>query len=188
MRMFELEQYLKARPADADGHLIKDTVIAARLTSTGYATSWAVTHFLAKNQRAEFHKYVHEVSKLGPLEGDMHIVRPGIIPSNAVLFEKHFGDDYAAIEKRLIAHLQKQPYTDPFADSPHIVAMVSVSSGGRIRRDANVFRTEALAVKWQQETLESLPESSRQGAEAGLRRFANKGTALNFADKWISGR
>ena len=44
MRMFELEQYFKARPANSDGSLIEHTVGAARLTSTGYATSWALTH------------------------------------------------------------------------------------------------------------------------------------------------
>jgi hypothetical protein len=187
MRMFELEQYFKARPADSDGHLIRDTVIAGRLTSTGYATSWALTHYLAKQQRAEFHKYVHEVSKLGPLEGDMRIVRPGVIPTNAALFEKHFGDDYSLLEKRLVAHLRKQPYVDPFADSPHIVAMISVDDGGRARRDANVFRTEALALKWQGEVLESLPEETRRVAAAGMRRFVNKAAALTFAEAWLRG-
>ncbi len=188
MRMFELEQYLKARPADADGHLIKDSVVAARLTSTGYATSWALTHYLAKNRRAEFHKYVNEVSKLGPLEGDMRIVRPGFIPGNSELFEKHFGEDYAALEKRLIAHLNKQPYTDPFADTPHFVAMITVSAGNRERRDANVFRTETLAAKWQSEVLDSLPEETRHAAAVGLRRFDDKSTAQQFAVRWVGGR
>lgn len=187
MRMFELEQYLKSRPADADGHLIEDSVIAGRLTSTGYATSWALTHFLAKNHRAEFHKYVNEVSKLGPLEGDRRIEHPGVIPGNRALFEKHFGDDYATLEKRLIAHLNKLPYADPFADSPHIVAMISVPTSGRTRRDANVFRTEGLAVKWQREMLENLPEEAQRAASLNLRRFANKPIAQQFAAAWIKG-
>ena len=113
MRMFELEQYLKARPADADGHLIEDSVIAGRLTSTGYATSSALTHYLAKNHRAEFHKYVNEVSKLKPLEGDRRIEHPGVIPGNRTLFEKHFGHDYALLEKRLLAHLNSCPTSTP---------------------------------------------------------------------------
>jgi hypothetical protein len=187
MRMFELEQYLKARPADADGHLIKDSVVAARLTSTGYASSWALTHYLAKNRRVEFHKYVNEVSKLGPLEGDTRVVRPGFIPGNSALFEKHFGDDYAGLEKRLLAHLNKQPYTDPFADTPHFVAMITVPSGNRARRDANVFRTEGLAIKWQSEVLETLPEETRNAAAVGLRRFINKPAAQQFAVTWVRG-
>jgi hypothetical protein len=187
MRMFELEQYLKARPADADGHLIEDSVVAARLTSTGYATSWALTHYLAKNHRVDFHKYVHDVSRLGPLEGDLRIEQPGIIPGNRTLFEKHFGGDYAALEKRLVAHLSRLPYTDPFANSPHIVALISVSSGGRAKRDANVFRTESLATKWQREVLDTLPEASRQGAKLELRRFINKQVAQQFAVAWVRG-
>ncbi len=106
MRMFELEQYFKARPADADGHLIEDTIQAVRLTSTGYATSWALTHFLAKHHRAEFHKYVNTLSRLGPLEGDRRIVAPGVIPGNKTLFEQQFGDDYPAMEKRIVAHFE----------------------------------------------------------------------------------
>jgi hypothetical protein len=187
MRMFELEQYLKARPADSDGHLIADTVVAARLTSTGYATSWAVTHYLAKNHRIEFHKYVHEVSKLGPLEGDLRVANPGIVPGNRELFEKHFGDDYAAIEKRVVAYLSRLPYTDPFANSPHFVAMISVPSGNRVQRDANVFRTEGLAMKWQREVLDALPEERRQGATVSLRRFSDKPAAQTFAVAWVRG-
>jgi hypothetical protein len=187
MRMFELEQYLKARPADADGHLIEDSVVAGQLTSTGYATSWALTHYLAKNHRVEFHKYVNEVSKLGPLEGDRRIEAPGVIVGNRTLFEKHFGGDYATLEKRLIGHLNKLPYVDPFAGSPHVVAMIAVPSGGRTRRDANVFRSERLAVKWQSEVLAGLPEETRKAATLLLRPFANKHIAQDFAVKWVRG-
>lgn len=187
MRMFELEQYLKARPADADGRLISDTVQAARLTSTGYATAWAVTHYLAKNHRQQFHSYVNQISRLGPLEGDLRIESPGIIRGNKTAFEEHFGDDYTALEQRLITHLQKQPYNDPFAASPHYVAMVAAPLGGRVKRDANVFRTPQLAEKWQREILAELAPDSRQGASLAIRRFANKLTAQRFATAWARG-
>lgn len=189
MRMFELEQYFKSRPADADGRLIKDTVGAARLTSTGYATSWALTHYLAKHRRLEFHKFVNEVSRLGPLEGDLRIVQPGVVPGNLELFEKHFGDDYRTMEKHIVAHLKRLPYTDPFADSPHFVAMVTVSAGGRSKRDANVFRTHLLAVKWCKEVIDSLPdEQSRKDATVGVRSFPNKHVAQQFAARWVQGK
>ena len=49
------------------------------------------------------------MSKLGPLEG---ILQPttasGGIKENLAVFQQHFGDDLAAIEKRLVLHLQKQ--------------------------------------------------------------------------------
>jgi hypothetical protein len=185
MRMFELEQYFKARPADDEGELIADTVQAARLTSTGYATSWILTHYLAKHQRAEFHKYVNEISRLGPLEGDLRIVKPGIVPGNKTLFEKHFRDDYSAMEKRIVAHLNKQPYNDPFAGSPHVVAMIVVPSGSRTRRDANIFRSRELAEKWQRETLDRLPENTRASAALTMRVLPNKTAAQQFASEWV---
>ena len=55
MRMFELEQYVKSRASEKpDGKLIEQTVAAARLTSTGYASAWSLTHYLAKNRKPEF--------------------------------------------------------------------------------------------------------------------------------------
>lgn len=187
LRMFELEQYFKARPADSDGKLIEHTVGAARLTSTGYATSWALTHYLAKNQRASFHKYVREISQFGPLEGDLRVVRPGVIPGNRALFEKHFGNDYQAMEKRIVGHLNRLPYSDPFAASPHFIAMITVQVGRRTKRDANIFRTEALAQKWQQETLDSLEETVRETATLSVRRAANKLDAQRYAVAWVRG-
>ncbi|MCA9268241.1 MAG: DUF1570 domain-containing protein, partial [Planctomycetales bacterium] len=186
MRMFELEQYFKARPADSDGELIEATVQAARLTSTGYSTSWALTHYLAKNERVAFHSYVREISQLGPLEGDLRIVRPGVVPGNKAAFEKHFGADYREMETRLVAHLNRQPYTDPFAASPHYVAMIEVA-GARRGRDANIFRTTELAEKWQRETLAALTDEQRDAARATLRRFANKAAAQQFAVLWVRG-
>jgi len=187
MRMFELEQYFKSRPADADGKLIEHTVEAARLTSTGYATSWALTHYLAKHERPSFQRYVNEISRLGPLEGDLRIVKPGVIPGNRRQFEKHFGDEYAAMEKRIIGHLNRLPYHDPFAGAPHFVAMITVQVGNRTKRDANIFRSEKLARQWQQETLARLPGEARKSAKLSLRRAPNKLTAQRFALAWVRG-
>lgn len=44
LRMFELEQYVKARSAEEPtGDMVRDTVRAARLKSTGYASAWSLT-------------------------------------------------------------------------------------------------------------------------------------------------
>ena len=83
LRMFELEQYLKSDAAnEPDGELIDHTVLAGRLTCTGYASAWALTHYLAKNRRAEFGELLRECSQLGPLEGAIEIAPPGIVRSN----------------------------------------------------------------------------------------------------------
>lgn len=193
LRMFELEQYFKTRPVDddgkliADGKLIEDAIVAARLTSTGYAASWALTHYLAKNRRADFHRYVKQLSRLGPLEGDLRIVRPGVVPGNREMFQTHFGNDYSTMEKRIVAHLKRQEYNDPFAAMPHFVAQVSVTIGNRSRRNANIFRTEEMAKSWQQEALAALPENLRKSAKLSVVRARNKLAAQELAVQWLRG-
>jgi len=115
LRMFELEQYVKAKSADQpDGKMVEHTVIAGRLTSTGYASAWALTHYLAKNKRLEFNKYVKTCSELGPLEAFGEIEPPGIVRANWQSFAEAFPDPPEEIELRVITHLKKQPYTNPF--------------------------------------------------------------------------
>ena len=188
MRMFELENYLKSRDADvADGHLVEQTVLAGRLTSTGYATAWSLTHHLAKNQRGDFQKLLASVSQLGPLEGDLRIEPPGVVRGNLSQFRQIFGDDFGAIEKRLVAHLKKQPYTDPFAEFPHFVGVVGAGPGGRLRREANVFHAQAQANKWCEETVAKLPADQRDGAVSTVRQFATRPAAEAAARQWLQG-
>lgn len=185
MRMFELEQYLKRRDAkQPDGQMIEQTVMAARLTSTGYASAWSLTHYLAKLKRADFNNYVREVSKLGPLEAPGAIVSPGVIPANRALFEKHFGGDFGDLNKRVVAHLKKLPYKDPFADWPHFVATVALP-GRNAKRDANIFHSQQLAQKWIQESLASVNADQRKAAQTQVREFPNRLVASRFARTWL---
>lgn len=98
LRMLELDAYLRSR-TKVDGSTVTRTVLAPRLTSTGYATAWSITHFLAKNHRADFHSFVNEVSQVGPLE------RPSP-EQNLALFTKYFGDDYRTLEVNIHRHLK----------------------------------------------------------------------------------
>src|SRR5262245_11451959 len=118
LRMYELEQYLKSRAAEEpDGQMVEKTVLAAQLTSTGYASAWALTHYLAKNRRTEFDDLLRDVCPLGPLEGATDVNALGFVRSNRDLFVKHFGDDLKDIERRLVLYLKKQSYSDPFQDA-----------------------------------------------------------------------
>lgn len=189
MRMFELEQYVKSRAAEKpDGKLIEQTVVAARLTSTGYASAWSLTHYLAKNRRGEFAAYLRAVSKTGPLEGALDFQPPGIVPSNLALFRKTFGDKFDELETKLVAHLKKQPYTDPFSDAPHYVAAVLIPSGKRGRREVQTFHSPVLADKWVRETIEKVPADDRGEVQQTIRQFPNRATAEAFAAAWMAGR
>ena len=98
LRMLQLDSYLRSR-RKVDGSTITKTVGAARLTSTGYATAWSLTHFLARGQRNSFHAYVREVSQLEPLERST----PEL---NLAIFQKHFGDDHEEMEVNIHRHLK----------------------------------------------------------------------------------
>ena len=166
MRMFELEEYLKSRSNEAlDGQTIEQTVRAQRLTSTGYASAWSLTHLLAKNRRYDLNAYINQVSRLGPLEG---------LADNVGSFKRAFGDDLAAIEKQLVVHLKKQPYKSPFADFPHYLVLVSYNDGRRLKREANMFPSRETALLWEREVLAAIPADQRGTAEHTIRQFPNR--------------
>jgi len=186
LRMFELERLLQARAAEnADGVLVDNTVLAARLTSTGYASAWALTHYLMQHDRAHFQRFLQETSKLGPLEGDMQVVPPGHIPGNRTEFRRQFGEDSTAIEKRLLGHLKNQKYEPPFADYSHYVGWVQSGSGRMIKREASVFLLRDDALQWISATKAQLPEALRGSAQSNVQRFNNRALAEQYSAKWI---
>lgn len=188
MRMFELEQYIKSRSNDEPGgELVAKTVGAARLTSTGYASAWALTHYLATHHRTDFHALVRGLSVLEPLDTLGPAVPPGVIPENVSFFKERFGDDLAEIERRLVLHLKRQPYRDPFAEWPHFVALISVPDGRRDRREANVFHTPEQAERWCREVIERIPEQQRSAARSAVQQFPNRLLAERYARQWLQG-
>jgi len=188
MRMFELEQYIKSRTNDeSSGELVAQTVGAARLTSTGYASAWALTHYLATNHRTDFHSLVRGLSSLEPLQTLGPAVPPGVIPENVSFFKERFGDDLAEIERRLVLHLKRQRYTDPFAEWPHFAAVISIPVGRRDRREANVFHTPEQAERWCQKVIEQVPEEQRSAARSAVRQFPNRLLAERYAHQWLEG-
>jgi hypothetical protein len=115
MRMFEIESYLRQQRRATDGKVIRETVGAANLTSTGYAFSWSLVHHLAKNERSKFHQMVRRISKLRPLES-VHSFpsRSAFCPENVAIFEEYFPDGLDNVEQKMVDHLRKQPYRNPF--------------------------------------------------------------------------
>jgi len=189
LRMFELEQYLKSKAADdPTGEMVEYTVAAGRLTSTGYATAWSLTHYLAKNRRPEFTALLRECSQLGPFEGATEIVPPGIVRANREQFSKVFGDDFKAVESRLVLHLKKQPYTDPFRNSPHFVATLLTSEGRRQQRSALTFHSPQLATNWLNDSLAKFTAEQRAAAQTAVRPFPNRQQAEAYAAQWLAGR
>ena len=170
-RMYELERFLKSG-ADA-GELVGDTVIAHRLTSTGYATAWGLTHFLSKHERDGFHEMIREYSQLGPLEGAEDVAR-GIAPSQRATFAQHIGGDFAALERRIVKHLRTLPYQDPFAMEPHFAAFAQSPQG----READIFHTRGDAQRW-------CDRKAMTGVETVVRQFRTRAEAEAYASRWL---
>lgn len=188
LRLFELEQWLANRsPDDADGQLVAQTVGAVRLTSTGYAAAWALTNYLARHQREAFHEFIRQTSRLGPLENPGRVAPPGVLPDNVRRFKEAFGDDLAALERRLILSLKQMPYVDPFADWPHFVAVVSAPSSPRLRRDVGMFRAPEQADRWRREYIDQTPEPLRASIQSAVHPFPNRALAEAFARRWMQG-
>ena len=91
------------------------------------------------------------------------------------------GNDLGGIEQKLVAHLKRQPYVDPFADLPHFAAIVTSGAGNRPRREANVVHTREQAEKWSADTIGRLSADARGSAKALIRTFPNRAAAEAFA-------
>ena len=189
LRMFELEQYLKSKAAEEpSGETIDHTVLAAQLSSTGYATAWSLTHYLAKNRRPEFATLLRECSKLGPFEGATDVVPPGVVRSNREQFTRLFGDDLKGLETRLVLHLKKQPYNDPFQNLPHFVATLQTGEGRKLKRSALTFHSPQLAQNWVRESLAKVPDDQRPAAQSAVKLFANRQQAEAYAAQFLAGK
>jgi len=187
LRMFELEQYVRGRSAaEPSGELVEHTVLAGRLTSTGYASAWALVHYLAKFKRAELLALVREASQMGPLSGAVEINSLGVVRANRDAFVKHLGDDFKEMEVKLVAHLKKLPYMDPFIDAPHFVATFAAMGGRRPKKSASTFHSIPLAAKWLTDMRENLPESERANSQAQIRGFQNRAQAEIYAREWLA--
>lgn len=191
MRMSELERYLEARSGKgADGTTITHTVGAGQLTSTGYASAWSLIHYLAKYKRVEFHALVKQLSEIQPLHGYVRTVSPGIVPANLELFRDKFGEDFEDLEKRMVKHLNRLPYTDPFAAYPHYVGMITAPAGprGSLARQFNTFHSPEAASKWANDLIATMSPEQKAAARAVVREFPNRPTAERYGRLWAAGK
>lgn len=184
-RLSELEALLKSRPDDVpEGALVEQTVTAARLTSAGYASAWALVHLLAETRRAEFNHLLEAASRLGPLEGPGREFG-GTVPDNLRTLREHVGQSPAELERRLMLHLKRLPYRDPHADWPHFVALVAYGEARRPQRAAAAFPSSAAAEQWRDRQLAALEAAERRTAQTKVQRFANRPAAERFLSAWL---
>ncbi|MEM1304103.1 MAG: DUF1570 domain-containing protein [Planctomycetota bacterium] len=140
LRMHQLFRY---RPDG--GALIRTVVGAGSLTSDGYAVSWGLVHYLAKRQPQALGEYLGDVSRRRPLE---KLDYRGADP----LFVKHFGEDYAALEKKIQRHLLdkslQKSYRDPIEYQTHYVMKQIIKRGRTFTTTVALTLSPAEARAW----------------------------------------
>ncbi|MEE2640695.1 MAG: DUF1570 domain-containing protein [Planctomycetota bacterium] len=155
-RMLELETYLRSKAIEGiDGHVTRNTAAAARLTSTGYASAWSLTNYLAKRKRDQFKDYLSKVAGLRPFEGSFPTEAvQGKIAKNVKEFEEFFGPDWKELETDMIRFLTRQKFESPFAEFIHYAVLIEVPTlkkTVKAEKHSAVFHTQGLAERWANE-------------------------------------
>jgi hypothetical protein len=178
LRMHSMADNIKTntRPAGSGGGSLTEWVIAAdRIDADGYAWSWALTHFLGEKRREPFQKYLTEVTSF-------EAMKPRSPQERHDLFVKHFGSDFAKLDKDLLAHLYKLPYVDPVENMTHYVIMV----------DTGVRRMYTMTPSPQ--SIKAAQDQLGQQVQGGanlrfdIRPFPSRSSAKTFADSWLYSR
>lgn len=153
LRMHDL---LRTRPAA--GRLVRETVSAPSLTAHGYSVAWGLTHYLAERRTEEFKAYLADMQKTPPLS----LIGAETPRAPDPLFVKHFGDDFAALEKAVQKHLtsrkMQSAYSDPYENQTHYVVSVTYKKGRTFYTTAGIRLSPAAAREWTRSKKESLAE------------------------------
>ncbi len=171
LRMKNLDERFRANPAAfGRGDFLKSTVMAEQLDSAGYASSWAITYFLAEHRPKQFYAYLQEIEKIGPLASLSE-------QQQLDLFEEHFGDDWARLETELFNRLKKLPYIDPILNQPHYVVLMKAG----IKRATVVTSSPAAIPEARQQMLLSLQPAERASAQFLIDIYPNQALANQAA-------
>lgn len=163
LRMYEIEQSIKEqRVALGSGIKIAEVLSANKLDSLGYAYSWAMIHMLARMRQKELFGCIRACSELAPLAHSSLTEGTPSPPTAKAVFEEHFGNEYAAMEKMLVTHLKRQNYVNPVENQTHYI----VIWGGRVTMTSSVE-----AVRRTQQ------EAARFGGRPTIRTFSNRRAA-----------
>ncbi len=188
LRMYELDALLKSDASSRDD-LIAKAVTARELDSTGYAISWALTHFLALKHKHDFAKFLKEMSKIEPLaeRGTGAVAAKGA-PDGTDKFKELFGNDWPKMSKELLQHLRKLPYKDPIANQTFYVVTMIVKQGQSTQMTAGLTTSPGAVKEWQDEARESLPPQLRNASSFTVRTFPNKDQAKQYLGSIVGGR
>ena len=195
LRMYELEIFLQKQFVKGfDGDTVDQTVRAGRLDSTGYSAAWTVTHYLAKEHKTDFDRYMRYLSRMAPLHGMMpeDLTDPkATVDDNMTHFKAFFGDDIKSLENDLVKFMRadsRRTYESPVADYPHIVGLAIVPTIDGDKRFACFFLREGDLHEWVGELKKTLTEYEKEHAQIVTNTFANRGLANKAITDFMKGK
>lgn len=185
LRMANLDTMIK-RGDRAAGSLIRQTLLATRLDSNGYAASWGLAHYLNHIKPATFLEYVRNLSLREPLAEPVPSSGKGSRgEAELELFYHFFGKDLVQLERGMNSHLRKLPFKHPLANATHYVAILEYRTGTTIHRSASLSITEDAAVRWRDSVWEKLTGDQRATGTTYIKTLASRADAQSYASRWL---
>jgi hypothetical protein len=185
-RMFDLETYLQSQYiAGFNGETVQRYVAAPQLDYTGYATAWAIVHYLAHEREDEFDQLIKRMSRLGPMRGMAS--RPGDpVIENLEHFSEFFGSDLAAIETDMVDYLTRLEYSSPMSDFVHYVGFVSIPLDGAEKRLACFFHTRERVESWKEQLRKTYSDDQLSAAKWKIEEFDNRAAANRAIRRFLN--
>jgi len=193
LRMYELEIFLQKQFVKGfDGDTIDQIVRAGNLDSTGYSAAWTITHFLAKERKSDFDRYMRYLSRMAPLTGmvpeAINDETPKMytketfpkVEDNLVHFKAFFGDDLESLENEMVKFMRtdsRRKYVSPVAELPHIVGLAVVPGIDEDRKFACFFLNEGDVAEWASELKKTLSDYEQEHCQVYTKVFLNRGQA-----------
>lgn len=201
MRMYELEIFLQKQFVKGfNGDTVDQTVRAGVLDSTGYSAAWTLTHYLAKEHKTDFDRYMQYLSRMAPLHGmlpegvdlkEIKVAEDAIVKVNMDHFNAFFADDIEKFENDLVKFMRadsNNKYESPMANYPHWAGLCIVPGLDEKKRFACFFLQEGDVVEWMAQLKETLSEYEKEHAEVYVRQYPNRGTANTDITKFMKGK
>ncbi len=147
----DIRMYHLLQTAGRSGELIERSISAKQLTAYGYAVSWGLVHYLSTKKPKDFAAYLKDIGESQPLRPVVARDHRGPDP----YFVKHFGDNYAVIEKSVQRHLtsknlQKQ-YRDPIVNQTHYLLKRIVKRQKTFYTRVAITLSPAAAKEWKEQ-------------------------------------
>ncbi|HEX4414931.1 MAG TPA: DUF1570 domain-containing protein [Lacipirellulaceae bacterium] len=136
---------------EESGKAIETLVESPQIDANGYALAWGLVHYLAKKKPAAFREYLADISKYEPLDPAN---RPHVGQADPC-FAKHFGNDYAALEKDLQQYLtsptMQKDYLDPIENQTHYLVKSVEKQGHSFAIKFAITTSPDAAKKWKEQ-------------------------------------